>query len=73
MEAGFGRGGRGRLQVTRGVGGVGRVGVRGRGHLEKEIREEKRSFSLIYAIAIPHHFIVAPCQLKKDSFSQHAG
>lgn len=38
---------------------------RGRGHLEGGTRREKRRFSLIYAIAVPHLFIVAPCQLKK--------
>lgn len=38
---------------------------RGRGHLEGGMRREKRRFSLIYAIAVPHLFIVAPCQLKK--------
>lgn len=39
---------------------------RGWGHLEGGIRREKRCVLLIYAIAVPHLFIVTSCQLKKD-------
>lgn len=59
MEAGFWKGRESEIASDRGEQG-------GRGHLEEEIRREKRRFSLIYAIATAHLFIVAACQLKKD-------